>query len=163
MQYLDTVISNWFINHQSRYLSILFRMISTLGAGHSMVIIYVSTWIFVPNFRRVVYTIVLGEIIGLCVILVFRRLVKRKRPCTNPQFLIPFPWHKNSFPSHHALRSAMLLVVVSQSFPNIFIFLLVIAGMVCFSRIYLTMHFLTDILAGIIFGTIVGYLAICMY
>ena len=66
------------------------------------------------------------------------------------------PWNRYSFPSHHALRSFTIAVIIGSHFPRLLSFLLVMAAIVSFSRIYLSKHYLSDVLAGGLLGVFVA-------
>ncbi|MFH0832740.1 MAG: phosphatase PAP2 family protein [Candidatus Aenigmatarchaeota archaeon] len=66
-------------------------------------------------------------------------------------------WEKieaSSFPSVHAERAAFLALVFIYAYQNVFLSSLAIllAILVCYSRIYLKKHYWRDIAAGIILG-----------
>lgn len=65
-----------------------------------------------------------------------------------------------SFPSFHAMLVFSTLPILKKEFKNIYLFWVLIAILISFSRIYFGLHFLTDILFGGIVGYIIGVLII---
>ncbi len=61
-----------------------------------------------------------------------------------------------SFPSGHATIMFALLPVFLSSFKEYRYYWLVLALLISFSRIYLGVHYLSDVIGGIILGLIVG-------
>lgn len=101
--------------------------------------------------------VILLSIIGLAVlVLSIKFLVRRKRPegewggmyrKTDP----------HSFPSGHAARAILIAVLVSGLGPTwLSVVLWVWAPLVCLARVVMGVHYLTDILAGMLTGLLAG-------
>lgn len=91
---------------------------------------------------------------------ILKNLVARARPFTvNPQIalLIPTP-HDFSFPSGHtaAAFTAVTALYLGKA-RALFKPALVLAILIAFSRLYLYVHYPTDILGGIVCGVLCGY------
>jgi|LGOV01.1.fsa_nt_gb undecaprenyl-diphosphatase len=100
---------------------------------------------------------------------VLKTLIARPRPFTHTtiNLLINTP-RDSSFPSGHTTSAfAFAFVLLRERFKvgkvNIYAISLVLAGLVAFSRLYLYVHFPTDILAGIIIAFGCAYLAPKLY
>ncbi|MBI4017744.1 MAG: phosphatase PAP2 family protein [Candidatus Aenigmarchaeota archaeon] len=65
-----------------------------------------------------------------------------------------------SFPSIHAQRAVFLAVTLAGYFKNtgLTVLFLLLAGLVCYSRVALRKHHLSDVLAGSVLGAAVYYL-----
>ena len=93
---------------------------------------------------------------------VLKHLVARPRPCwldSSVQLLIASP-SDYSFPSGHTLASAVgasMLTMTNRKFGWAAIPL---AVLIAFSRLYLYVHFPSDILGGAILGVLIG---VCTY
>ena len=91
--------------------------------------------------------------------LVIKNLVKRDRPCealANVNRRIT-PSDQFSFPSGHTAAAFAIATLVSVYFPILTLPVIAWALLVGFSRIYLGVHYPTDILAGIVIGVASGF------
>lgn len=89
--------------------------------------------------------------------LVIKSLYHRKRPCDrfNYPMLIKRPLG-SSFPSGHTATSFACVLPILRASSTIGIIALVIACMIALSRIYLFVHFPSDVIFGIISGVTLG-------
>ena len=86
-------------------------------------------------------------------------LVARPRPCTLNgalQLLMAAP-SDYSFPSGHAAASFAAVGALRASKSRLWIPAFVLAVVICFSRLYLYHHWPSDVLAGAVLGTVLGY------
>lgn len=150
-------------NHmRSDVLDLAMPLITKLGDGGLLWILCCLILLLHPKTRRAgaVAAISLALEALLCNLLL-KPLVARPRPFdVNPTvtLLIPRP-HDFSFPSGHSGASfacaAALFFVRQKLWP----FALALAALIAFSRLYLYVHYPTDVLAGIVLGFLTGWAA----
>lgn len=149
----DIALQRWVDAHQEKTLRKILKMITFFGSGYAWLLAYFCMFILGSRkLRSIVTAVVWAELLGLMIIMVSRNFIKRERPIQNPAFVIPLPWQRGSFPSHHALRAALLAAIAATYYPawSPLITLLVIA--IPASRIYLGKHYFYDACAGLITG-----------
>lgn len=106
-----------------------------------------------------------ASLLGILVFKLLKRLSQRPRPCQ----LEPHCWCKVlppdrfSFPSGHTMTAFSISLVVSYFYPSLEAPLFFVAASIALSRIVLGMHFLSDVLAGMIFGVALGCAAITVF
>lgn len=95
----------------------------------------------------------------LCCNLILKPLAARIRPCdvnTAVQLLIPRP-DDFSFPSGHTGASFAAASALYFSGSKLRFLALILAVLIGFSRLYLYVHYPTDVLAGAALGTLLGW------
>lgn len=84
--------------------------------------------------------------------------IRRPRPVTVDPSLggqIPVPW-SHSFPSSHASMAVVGTFTLGAMYPQFLPALIVVAAVLCFSRIYLGVHYAGDVLGGVVYGLLWG-------
>lgn len=103
-----------------------------------------------------------GMIMGLLVgNLILKNLIQRARPCwinETVQLLVELP-DDYSFPSGHTLASFIAAIVIFRHSKKLGIPALLFASLMAFTRLYLYVHFPTDILGGIVLAAVVAITA----
>lgn len=93
-----------------------------------------------------------------------KSIVKRKRPChtfTDVKMLVAIP-NDYSFPSGHTTSSFACATTICFLFPKIGTVFIIFAFMMAFSRLYLFVHYLSDIVFGMILGILVGVIVMTL-
>ena len=99
-----------------------------------------------------------AAVAGIFVFKVLKRLSQRPRPCQ----IEPHCWSKVlppdkfSFPSGHTMTAFSIALVVSYFYPSLEALLFFLALSIGLSRIVLGMHYLSDVLAGVVLGVALG-------
>jgi len=102
---------------------------------------------------------------GIVVFKVLKRLSQRPRPCA----LTPHCWSKVlppdkfSFPSGHTMTAFSIALVLSYFYPSLEAALFFTAASISISRIVLGMHYLSDVLAGVVLGVGLGCASITAF
>lgn len=93
--------------------------------------------------------------------LLLKNLVARARPCwinTSIDMLIAIP-KDYSFPSGHSMASFASAIVLLQYDKRVGIPAVILAAIIAFSRLYLYVHFPSDVIVGTLLGILFGILA----
>ncbi|MEA4933823.1 MAG: phosphatase PAP2 family protein [Lawsonibacter sp.] len=142
-------------------LDLLMPIITTLGNGGMIWIALTAILLISRRYRNVGAAMLCALILDATVCnLILKPLVARIRPCdvnTAVQLLIARPTDY-SFPSGHTAASFAATAALYFSRQKLWKPALVLSVLIAFSRLYLYVHYPTDVLAGVIIGSIMGYL-----
>lgn len=158
----DFAILDWIRAHlQSSAGDAFFSRITHLGDGGVFWIVLTVLFLILPKTRRLGLCLALGLILDalLCNVLI-KPLVGRIRPYDlRPQIelLVSAP-SDFSFPSGHTAVSFAAVAALWRAKSRLWIAALVLALLIAFSRLYLYLHYPTDVLGGMVVGAIAGLL-----
>jgi membrane-associated phospholipid phosphatase len=114
-------------------------------------------WLFSRGELRA-YAAVLGISVVIQALFVFglKTVIRRKRPSGEGGGLYR-QYDPHSFPSGHATRAVLLAVMAQSLGPAWFGWLLTIwAPFVCLSRVVTGLHYISDIVGGMLLGLVMG-------
>ena len=144
-------------------LNSIMIFITSLGNG-GMLWIAATILLMIPKKTRKVGLMSAIALLGSLIINnnLIKNLVQRPRPFrTFPelQIIIPTP-SEFSFPSGHTSSSFAAAAVFYRHLPKkLGVSSVVLAGLIGFSRLYVGVHYPTDVLAGVIMGILLSYMA----
>lgn len=140
------------------------KIVTFLGNGGWFWILCAVVLLAVPKTRKTGYAAVLSLIFGVIVTnLLLKNIVARPRPFAEIEALIPLIAKPTdfSFPSGHTTASFAVALVMLRMLPKkIGIPAVVLAALVAFSRLYLGVHYPTDVLTGFVVALVGSLLAV---
>jgi len=155
----DSLITNFIYSFRSTFLNQVMMFFTSLGSGLALITMSVITIFYIGAVRKKDVAIYLGILCsGAILNIILKFLYQRPRPENLPLI------HENSlsFPSAHAMNSFVFFAALSYfifretnnrnvtlivSFASI-----IIIGLIGISRIYLGVHYPSDVLGGFIAG-----------
>jgi len=133
-------------------------------------------YLYIKKYKKETWLIVLATIVLITIsdqssVHLFKNIFERLRPCHNPEIqdLVHLVNNKCGgkfgFFSSHAANSFALATFTSFVFRKRIYTLLIIfwAAFLSYSRVYLGRHYPGDIIAGALFGLLVGYLIYLLF
>ena len=145
---------------------VVMRYLTHAGDGIFALLVFI-TLLFIRIKTAVIALICFGLTAGVVQLLKHTVFVKMKRPFyflqseANFRIIDDFTYHtSNSFPSGHAASIFAICAVIAYQYKSklsVQLLLVIFAILVALTRVYLCQHFLQDIIAGSLIGTLIAY------
>ena len=143
-------------------------MVAVTSTGNfGLIWIFIALALMVQDTprRQTGYSILIALLMCITIgNLIIKNVVKRSRPFfhKNYKLLIKQPWDY-SFPSGHTLSSFAAATVLFSLNEEVGVAAIVYASLIALSRLYLRVHFFTDVIFSMFLGTGLGILAVAAY
>ena len=146
-------VSGWW---SSPVLDHALPWITYLGSHYAVIVFIILSWIITKQ-RKILRCLILLYAIQSAVIYGLKFLIQRPRPLLFLGTISKLSQGKGeildpSFPSAHATFSFMMATLLGFWFPRYRIVLFIVAGFIGWTRIYLGLHYPTDVIAGALLG-----------
>lgn len=148
---------------QNGFFDAIMPIITRLGDGGLIWIIFSIILICTKKYRKVGITSLLAISLGAILTEgVIKHLVERVRPIIaypidNPLIKLPT---SSSFPSGHTASSVAVAYVLCTYIKRYRVYFISLAAFIGFSRIYLYVHYFSDVMGGVVVGLICGILVV---
>ncbi len=158
---LDGNILLWIQEHlRCDVMTAIMKVVTMLGdKGIFLIAVAVLLIAYRPT-RKAGMAAMLGLVINLLIVNVWlKNMVDRTRPyyvVEGLNCLLPPQWD-SSFPSGHTSHAFVMVVVIWSTLKRKYgVIALVMAILIAFSRLYLGVHYPSDVLAGVVIGILSG-------
>lgn len=143
----------------SGFMDWLMPRITMLGNAGAIWIVIGVVLLISKKHRKIGFLVLVGLLLGLIIGNgIVKNLVARPRPCwldTEFNMLISVP-KDYSFPSGHTQASVIAATIITLYRKEWGWIVIPLAAGIAFSRLYLYVHFPTDVLGGAVLGVIIG-------
>ncbi|QPJ65429.1 MAG: phosphatase PAP2 family protein [Candidatus Nitrohelix vancouverensis] len=166
---IDVYLIDWVHTHFQSRLWIKFMEFVSIKQNFAipgLIVAILILWVY--RWRGALFLVAGGIAIGLNDAIshhVFKEGIGRLRPC----HVLPQLQHvvncsnSFSFPSNHASNTFAFAMLGTLCFRNWVLLVYCIALIVGYSRVFLGVHYPSDILGGAAFGSLMGYLGYLLY
>jgi len=162
----DLPILDWIqANLKSGFMDVVMPIITMLGDEGIFWIAWAVLLLFFPKTRKIGLGMGFAMIIGLLVCNVtLKPLIERPRPYdlqAEMGVIIPLlteRMHDFSFPSGHTIASFEAATVLLKNSKKMGIPAMILAVLIAFTRLYLYVHYPTDVLFSVVAGIAFGFL-----
>lgn len=166
-EHFDLPVLDWIAgNLWCPFLDAIMPLVTALGNGGIFWIALSVIFMLIPKYRKAGFSMGAALLMGLVLCnLILKPLVARIRPYDYQMehfgvvidLLIATP-HDYSFPSGHTIASFEAATALLLHDRKLGIPAMVIAVLVAFSRLYLYVHYPTDVIASVILGIGLAFL-----
>ena len=145
------------------FFDFLMPKITWLGNGGLIWILAAAVLLCIRKRRRYGVLLLIGLALGLLIgNIILKHAAARPRPCwldPTVQLLIRAP-RDYSFPSGHTMASVIGATVLTGADRRFAPVAIPLAALIAFSRLYLFVHFPSDVLAAVLIGLAIGGLVL---
>lgn len=141
-------------------------MISFMGDGYFYPLLLLCVYLLAPSQLKAAFlTAAIAFALELPIYFILKHSIKRDRPFNAHEDIenMVYPIDEYSFPSGHTTAAFLVAFIICAFLPVLAPILYTFAVLVGLSRIYLGVHYPGDILAGAVFGTFIGFLAVFVF
>lgn len=149
--------------YESKVMDVIMKGITHLGDAGIIWIIITLCLLISKQYRKLGILCAIGLILGLIIGNgIVKNLVSRERPfelADSIDRVFPIKIEKptdRSFPSGHTQASFIVATILMMAKRKFGIPALILAFLIGFSRLYLKVHFPTDVLGGMLMGIAIG-------
>ena len=155
---LDELVESFIIGIRNDNITKIMINMTNLGSAYSLIVISILLFFFIKN-KKIPLSITINLVTVFFTSQIFKFIFRRSRP--NGIFLVDASGY--SYPSGHTMVSfafyIYLLYLLCKKIDNklvkilLTIFTTILLALIAFSRIYLGVHYLSDIIGGLLLGT----------
>ena len=157
--FLDNFLSLQAAGLQNNFLNPIMFWLSNIGSGIVVFFIITALFLYEERKRRWIIPLWLSFLVSSIIVFALKFLIMRERPfeLLSLHTFKEFALWNSSFPSWHAAMAFAALPIIDKEFPKIYLFWVIFALLIVFSRIYFGYHFVSDVIAGALIGYFSGF------
>lgn len=167
LQNFDLMLLEWISNNlHNPILDKIFIVLTTLGDNGLIWIIIALLLLVTKKYRKAGFLILCALLLNLILVNgLLKNIVQRTRPfdaVPTVQLLISKP-SSFSFPSGHTSSAFAAVGIISSLMKKYRLYFIALAILIAFSRMYLFVHYPTDIIGGAMMGIICAKVVLILY
>jgi membrane-associated phospholipid phosphatase len=157
--YIDKNMVLFISNRRVKLFTAFMKMLTRIGDGVAWFVLCVVFLLLngiIPGMAYTGIALAISSVIQVALQTIIKNIFNRPRPYVKYEeisHVLPPP-DRFSFPSGHTAGAFAIAFVFYYFVPFLFVPMLILASLIAFSRIYLGLHYPSDIIAGIVLGLI---------
>lgn len=161
MQAFEFVILDWIQTLRCEALDVILSAVSWTADHGEIWILLAAVLLVIPKTRKIGFAVACGLVVDLLVCNIWLKpMIGRVRPFTvntTIELLVKAPLDA-SFPSGHTAVSFAAVTALATAHSKLWRPALALAVLIAFSRLYLYVHWPSDVLGGVIVGVFAGWI-----
>lgn len=162
----DFAILDWIQTHlRCAFLDTVMPVITRLGDAGIFFIVCAAAMLIFKKWRKTGLSVAFALILGLVICnMTIKPLVGRIRPYDLREMvlLIPRETDSGSFPSGHTIAAFEFATALTVRKPKWGVWAIVLAVVIAFSRLYLYVHYPTDVFTSVLLGIMLGLVGVVL-
>ncbi|CDZ75140.1 membrane-associated phospholipid phosphatase [Peptoniphilus sp. ING2-D1G] len=140
----------------NKLFDFLFYHITNLGGVISLTLLILLLLFFEGKLRVFGIELIVALAVTTAIVQILKRTFTRNRPYWILENLNTYGIDLSdySFPSGHSAASFSVATVIALNYQKITLLIIFVALLIAISRIYLAVHYPTDVVAGVLIGTL---------
>jgi undecaprenyl-diphosphatase len=153
----DRHLESWIAGHRVSALDPVFRWLTYAGTWGAIWLVIALVLAVMRRRWQILLWVAVADLAAQLSTELLKELIHRHRPHVHTLVALP---HSHSFPSGHAASSFACAVVLAAFAPRLRWPLYILAGLIAVSRAYVGVHFPLDVVAGALWGDLLGRLTL---
>lgn len=153
---LDSYIILFISLIQNIFFTDFFSIITLIGEIEFFIPMSIIISIFFFARKKRVSGLWFSVVVVGIIVFFTKLIINRPRPYESHDIIAMIHTTMSSFPSGHAMVVFSLVPFMTKNFPSHKYYFFAIAILVAFSRVYLNVHYFSDIVAGAFIGYLIG-------
>lgn len=156
---LDKTVMEFFSLIQNPVFDFFMQWFTHGGTLFVIMFAMISLFLWDEGKKKAVLPLWLSFATSLVGTFLLKFIIQRPRPVF--EMVIPLISYMDySFPSSHTAIAFCAVPLIRKAFPSVSWFFIIFASIVGLSRIYIQAHYLSDVVAGAIFGLFIGFIVL---
>lgn len=155
---LDRHLERWVVHHRVGWLDPIFVWLTHAGSWGAVWLALALALALLQRRPRVFLLVASADLVAELTADALKWAVGRARPVVvypSPRLLVHEP-HSSAFPSGHATTSFACATMLSLLYPRGAPLFLALAAAIAFSRVYVGVHWVADVVAGAALGVLIA-------
>lgn len=164
--YFDSILIRYVSSLRNNALDSFFLGVTFISSEIIIFLVLTSMFVWRAHKRRWILPLWISFGISAIISFILKITIQRPRPFQLlPISLITglqasYSTWNFSFPSSHAMLAFCAIPILSQQYPKLKKVWVAVAVLIALSRIYLGLHFTSDIIAGAFIGYLIGFMVV---
>lgn len=155
---MDTMISEKLMELRNPFFNFIFKMLGVLGDNMLIWFIIALGFLLYHKNKQFITCFIGGGASVYVINTIIKKIVHRDRPFIANNNIIPLVSESSySFPSGHSSSAFFAATILTFYFPKYRVWFFILAFLIAFSRIYVGVHYFSDVAFGAVEGVLIGW------